>query len=495
MKIYYCTKLTVFLLVLAATPLFAQLNMTAQVRTRTEYRDGQGTLSVPNASPTVFTNQRTRLNIGFNADRYRLFTAVQDVRVWGMDASSIGNSDGQRFFMHEGWAEIIFNDTTFLKGIDNLSLKVGRQEIVYDDARLLGNLDWLQQGRRHDAAIIRFKKGTWWADAGFAFNQHREKKNQGTVYVGVPYPPTPGTDSLAVSAPASSNFIGTHYKSFQYLYLAKEIGFTRISGLFFKDDFQKPGDPAKRFTRSEGVNSRITGGVAVFSKVRRKHVVNGYFYYQGNNDVTGNTMDAYMAGANVLLAAGRKLSVGPGVDYLSGNDLTKPSKVNRRFDPLYGTPHKFWGLMDYFYVADPYGLNGNNNLSPGLINAFLNVRYKMRDNLLIMLDIHEFYAGNKVPDLRTADPDDKMESRLGTEIDLILNYSLAKQVNVEAGYAVMFGTETLDRLKAPAGNKSNVGQWAYLQLNIRTDLIGGITDKLKALTKDIEEINKKINQQ
>ncbi len=58
------------------------------------------------------------------------------------------------------------------------------------------------------------------------------------------------------------------------------------------------------------------------------------------------------------MAAGRKFSIGPGVDLTSGYSGSDPKKKYQRFDPLYGTPHKFWGLMDYFYVADGFGASG-----------------------------------------------------------------------------------------------------------------------------------------
>src|SRR3712207_7983172 len=41
-------------------------------------------------------------------------------------------------------------DTSFKKSlVDYFGFKIGRQELLYDDSRLLGNLDWLQQARRH----------------------------------------------------------------------------------------------------------------------------------------------------------------------------------------------------------------------------------------------------------------------------------------------------------------------------------------------------------
>lgn len=494
MKNYFLFKLIplVFLLFLAGFEASAQFTLSGQVRTRTEYRAGQGTLPLKGPEGSLFTSQRTRLNFGFNAERFKLYSSIQDVRVWGMDASSISNMDGSRLFLHEGWGEIIFSDTSRLfKSVKNFSLKIGRQEIVYDDARLLGNLDWLQQGRRHDAAILKFSKQTWQADLGVAFNQHRERKNDGTLYVGAPITQLSTDGAVGVSAPASTNGIGINYKSMQYLYLAKDIGFTRVAVLSFMDHFQKSvtAVPTAASVRPK-VNTRTTTGAAVFSTIKRKHKAEAYAYYQGNQDRDGRTLDAYMAGANILLGVGRKFMVGPGIDFLSGNDLTTASTVNHRFDPLYGTPHKFWGYMDYFYVADAYGLNGNPALSPGLANLFLKFRYKLRDNLTLNLDIHEFYAGNDVPDLSTAVADDKMDRRLGTEIDLILQYNMTKQIGFEGGYAIMLGTNTLDVLKAPAVDQRNTGHWAYVMINIRTDFLGAIADKLKSLTTDVDNLNK-----
>jgi hypothetical protein len=87
-----------------------------------------------------------------------------------------------------------------------------------------------------------------------------------------------------------------------------------------------------------------------------------------------------------------------------------------------------------------------------------------------------------------------MDRRLGTEFNLILQYNLTKQINIEGGYGMMLGTNTLDKLKAPAGDKRNTGHWAYLMVNIRADFLAGLYDKLKGMNTQMDEMNKKINQ-
>ena len=102
----------------------AQLTVTGQVRTRTELREGQGTLQKKGDDAALFTSQRTRLNVGFAGYRYKIFAALQDVRVWGQDASTnnrITTEANNGLMVHEAWAELILNDT--ISKFQNISLK------------------------------------------------------------------------------------------------------------------------------------------------------------------------------------------------------------------------------------------------------------------------------------------------------------------------------------------------------------------------------------
>ena len=185
----------------------AQFTLSGQLRTRTEWRDGQGTLSPKGADPAFFTSQRTRLNLAYTGYRLKIFTAIQDVRVWGQDASSINRVTLDAYdglMLHEAWAEVMLLDTSAT--LENLSLKIGRQELVYDDSRLLGNLDWLQQGRRHDLALLKLEHKGWLAHLGAGFNQNQERKTA-TPYNGIP-----------TGYAAGTNGIGSLYKSMQFLY-------------------------------------------------------------------------------------------------------------------------------------------------------------------------------------------------------------------------------------------------------------------------------------
>jgi hypothetical protein len=335
-----------------------------------------------------------------------------------------------------------------------MSLKIGRQQISYDDQKVLGGLDWLQQGRRHDAIVFKYANKGWIADAGIAFNQNREL-NVGTIYNGTN--PAYG---------AGTNGIGTLYKSFQYAYVDKKFSFGDISFLFFKDDFNKytnvtSGTPAVTTkVLKEGVWSRNTTGFYFNTFATRKLNFTGNLYHQGGKDKDGRSIDANLASITATYQIGRKLFIGPGVDYLSGNDGTKAvtaTSENNLFDPLYGTPHKFWGTMDYFYVASGFG-------KQGLLNYFLKAKYNAKDNLTFLLDIHGFESEGKLAG--------GLNKYLGTEFDLTVKYGMTKIINIEAGYSFMKATNTM--ASAAVKNVANADlspQFAYIMLNITPNFL------------------------
>jgi hypothetical protein len=429
----------------------AQFTVSGQLRTRTEMRNGQGTPQVADTAAAFFTSQRTRLNFGYAGHRFKVFTAIQDVRVWGQDASSVNRvttdvNDG--LMIHEAWAEISLVDTG--KVIKNFSIKIGRQELVYDDVRLLGNLDWLQQARRHDAALIKFEHKSWIAHLGAGFNQNAERKSN-TIYNGIP-----------TGYPASTNGLNTMYKSMQFLYVGKKLHFGNASFLFFKDDFSKFHFAETDVNKTtpiwdRGVWSRYTVGANLFGTALRKLGFALSAFYQGGKYREGTELDEYFLSASASYAVGRKFNIGPGVDITSGNNGSDPAQRFQRFDPLYGTPHKFWGYMDYFYVADGFGPNG-------LINYYLKSKYKAKDNLTLTLDAHYFLLPTGVTDTDGLE----MNKALGTEIDFVVNYSLTKAIVLEGGYSAMFSTETMASPKVKNVKRADdVSTWAYLMISIK----------------------------
>lgn len=489
-----CALLSCF----STSELLAQFSLVGQLRPRAELRDGAGNLTVKNSTPASFISQRTRLTLGYKWDRLTFNASLQDVRVWGQDASTISSSDGNKLMLHEGWGELVLAnkaDTTIgFRLIDNLSLKIGRQELIYDDSRLIGNLDWLQQGRRFDMALLKAVHHGWQIDLGFAYNQNTDAFGvSGTTYIPGNIPqyikndigvlvPTPagmvpltaanGNSSIAgnpnYTNPPSTNAANQDYKNFQSLYIAKKINQTKFSVLGFRDAFAAytvgsvasgGGNVYGRIFNSGSTSDRFTFGAMINPTFGNKPNTGKFsmqvaYYSQSGEDRDGKDLEAYHYTISGSYTKG-KFTIGPGVDVLSGNKTTTPATESNRFDPLYGTPHKFWGYMDYFYA-------GTNSPATGLVNYYLKSKITAKE-FFITADYHHFNLQNKV----SAD----LGKGLGDEVDLAANYTLNKFTTVELGYSMMFAnTDVMSAAKSQTtANLDKIGKWGYLMINIRPD--------------------------
>ena len=497
----------------------AQLSLAAQLRTRTEVRNGLGNLALKGSKPAVFTSQRSRLSFDYTGSRLLLGIAIQDVRVWGQDASSISNTDGNKLMLHEGWAELVFankSDTSLkFKLLDFMSLKIGRQELGYDDVRLLGNLDWLQQARRHDMALLKTNHRGLQVDLGFAFNQNSDAFGiTNTSYVPANVPafvknslgavvPTPagllplaGAGNASINSsktgspvwmnPPTTNGGNQDYKSFSSLYISKKFGQVKFSGLFFNDNFGKYRLDSigslssgyvygRRFVSTgsddvfdySGLHKRYTYGLMI-NKMIDLHPRSGKiafqtaYYFQSGNNRDGIKMKRafhFTALANYQI---KKISLTTGYDVLSGND---PATVeDEKFDPLYGTPHRHWGYMDYFYV-------GTGSPAGGLNNPYLKLKYTA-STITFGVDIHHFFLNKQ---MRKGDGS-YVRKQLGNEFDFILNYNMNKFTNIELGYSAMMASASMPFAKGQAtsdvasGSYRKSGNWFYAMLRFAPDL-------------------------
>jgi len=473
----------------------AQFTFTGQLRTRTEFRNGYGTLESLGNKPALLTSQRSRLNIGYRSSRVVFQVSLQDVRVWGADASTISSADGSRLGVHEAFGEIILanarDSSCKRSALEYFSIRIGRQELVYDDQRLLGNLDWLQQGRRHDAVVLKLLQKGWQTDLGLAFNQHTDAIGyNGTYYTPANLPPyikdskgnlaptpaglVPLTNAAGISAkngtpslanPAGTNGMNQDYKAMQFAYLSKKIHRTKISALVFADEFGRYSPDSvkniagsdtgyiygRRFNRS-GANARLTTGVLLNSQLdaARHWMLQAGYYYQTGKNKDGGKVGAYIYTASLTFARGN-FSYTAGWDYLTGG-----------FDPLYGTPHKFSGAMDYFYA-------GSGSPAAGLNNPFLKWKYTApHGRFTAGIDYHYFALADDQADAKG----NHLDKNLGSEVDGIVGYGLNSIVALEAGICWLGATASMDYAKslAPGTTRRNAS-WAYLQVNIRPDFL------------------------
>ena len=394
-----------------ATNVNAQVTIDAELRPRAEYRHGFKTLHTKGVDPTVFVSQRTQLNTKYTTEKLKIGLSLQDVRVWG-DVPTLNTEDNAGFNLHEAWAELAFTPS--------LALKAGRQEINLDDQRIFGSVNWVQQARSHDAAILKYKKGKFKLDFAVAYNQDKYE---------------PGNSIYGDENPA----VAKNYKTMQYVWMHKDWANLKASFLLLNNGVQyiDTVDPDKNETRF----SQMAGTHLKYNKNKLNLVSN--LYYQFGKDKANNTLSAYLLSLEAHYKFTTKIKSGLGAELISGNDGTEVGK-NKAFSPLYGTNHKFNGLMDYFYV-------GNHGNSVGLLDVYLKTKLKFNEKSNLYVGIHNFSAAAG-----------KGDKQLGNEIDLVYAHKLQKNVMLKAGYSHMLPSDSMEMLKGNATGATNNLGWLML---------------------------------
>lgn len=383
----------------------AQFSLSGELRPRTEYSHGYGTLAAEDQKPSVFTSQRTRLNFDYKMDLLKFGVVLQDVRIWGSQEQQVANEE-KATSVHQAWAEMNLSKL--------ITLKIGRQELNYDDQRILGSVGWAQQGRSHDVALFKY---TQKLNVHFGIAHHENTNRKNNFY--------DGPDA---------------YKDLQFLWINRKTEKFNVSLLFLNN-----GKPVMIGTEQKSKYS-LTFGTHLEIPMEKLSFA-GNLYFQKGNDGLTKSLNAYNLMAEATYQLEEKSQFQVGYEILSGSDYNQTVKKNS-FTPLYGTNHKFNGFMDYFYV-------GNHLNNVGLSNAYLKF-VTTKNKTTFNADLHFFASSAKIS--ATAD------NYLGTELDLTLTHTLNPATKIALGYSQMFGTDSLELLKG--GSKGAFNNWAYLMITV-----------------------------
>ena len=417
------SKLLPSALILAAIPacLSAQVTISGEIRPRTEFRHGFKTLYEKNTDPAFFTEQRTRLIADYKSDKFFAVLSLQDVRIWGA-VSQVYKSDPSMTAVNQAFAGYHFTK--------NLTLEAGRMELDYDNARMFGNLGWAQQSRSHDLFKFTYTDSLWTLHAGIAFNQDamtpEPAKLNNTFYSGV-----------------------NNYKTMQYLWFHKSADAFAISLLFMNQGLQVGKSDSSDVEYNQTLGTYVTLG-----KSKLKGTIEAY--YETGMDGKGRDLSAYLLAGSITypLVSGVPLTLG--VDYASGTPAGE--NKDKSFNPYYGTNHKFFGLMDYFFV-------GNSNSNSGVTDIHLSMKTGIGKTSALVAALHQFMTAVDIPEV--VNPSVNLSKNLGTEIDLVYNINLAKGVAITAGYSEMFATSTMEAIKPGNGTKDRINNWAWLMLTFK----------------------------
>lgn len=402
----------------------AQLSISAEYRNRFEIRDGYKAIVEAGMSPAVFISQRTRLSIQYENEFLKLKFTPQDVRLWGDEelATSTGLFGKQASLdLYEGYVQ--------LKLIDQFWLSIGRQQLVYDNQRLLAARNWNQFGISYDAMVAKFYTNGWQFHLAGSWNTLLE------TFLNNYYP----SDRIKTLNYFWANKEFRNAFSLSFLHIA--------SGKTESDTTNK-----LYFRQSSGVYIKYD---------KSKWSASGDIYYQYGENNSGIRVSAFLIDADLGYRLGN-IRPGLGVSYLSGNHTVgPPQKVDRLFDVLYGARHRYFGNMDYFRNFKKSTMDG------GLVDLYAYLEYQLCPSLLIRNTAHYFR-------LAMTNPNTPNNKNLAFENDLVLKYSFRKWGALGGGYSFMLPETSLKDIQGT--DSERLPQFFYLQLTIKTNLF---TQQLK----------------
>jgi hypothetical protein len=423
--------LFVVLLLLVSTETFGQFTLSAELRPRFEYRNGYRSIATASSDPIFIISQRTRLKANYVHKVFGVGISIQDVRIWGDDdkwtsTSTQGNSGSVN--LSEGWLELYLTPS--------LAIKAGRQFLVYDDERIFSTRNWGQGAITYDAAVVKYvNQKKWDIDLGGSWNNTREE-----IYFDDYYP------TGKIKMIGFGHLHKTIGEALNLSLIGIAIGFT-------KND------------TSRIIYARGTYGVNLEYK-KKDLRLRAAGYYQNGDNKTGRQVQAYctsIVGSYTM----KWFTFGAGMDYISGQSATKTENSyqdkDHLFDLFYGMRHSYYGLMDFFTNVPKGTANG------GLMDLYLNTRFKLATKHNLQLDYHYFSLAQDVA-VKSGEETVNPDRPLGSEVDMLYRYTVNEFLSCDLGYSFMLPTETMEMINIPKDN-AEFTHWIYLMITLKPALL------------------------
>lgn len=480
-----------------------------ELRPRFEYNEqatfnGASTENAGTRDGDYFVSSRIRLHA--KADILpdtSAFIQLQSVRNWGNDlrdlsanvpqaagagpggGGSSGGSGNAAFAASDNDNSIGVHQAYFtLKNFATLpaDLKVGRQEVVLDGHRILGNTGWTQGAQTHDAVRVTHQEGNHTlayvyslanegsrgTTTGSSANDNEDievhviyANMQGILGGGLSLYFVSLDDDCSNGAVAGvcGNTAATVVDNNIYTVGARQAG--QLYGIDYRGEFYY------QFGDAEGsaAAANLTTGVKT--------------PYGGTLGATGalNETDrkAYMFGARV----GKKFNNvmwKPAItfwyDYLSGtsDEDARDGEFNS-FNTLFDTGHKFYGFQDLFL-----GVGGGANNFLGLVDYAIKTSVQPAKGWTVKADWHYFTTAESVvantnfssstTHTGTTGGD---ENDLGAELDLTVVHKYNANTTISAGYSQFWQESAFELLSSNAGSTTTVSpaSWAYLMFDVK----------------------------
>jgi hypothetical protein len=409
-----------------------EFSLSGQIRPRFEFRSGNFRPLSKSEDPAALITNRLRIILDYShSDIVKTKFSIQEVGIWGQHAPVQGlNPAGNDLTFFEGWVD--------LKIYKGLRMIIGRQTILLDDERLFGISDWTPGGRSHDAVSIYYSEEKFKISSFFAFNQ-----NYAALYNNNLNNPSGSLHSPDGAQP---------YKLMQTLWMEyKPSDIIKLSFLFSNVGYQH----ALSSTEYRPVYDQQTTGLNFFlNKASTAVALTGY--YQFGDNPSGTHTAAFLLSAKISEQLGTMFSATAGMDYLSGNRYGRVVNSNHAFQTLFGTNHKFYGDMDYFY-------SGNMEGHVGLINTYLSAGLDLSEKVNLNVIGYMFHAPSAI-----YRDNEKLHNDLGKEVDLKLSLKVTPFADLSAGLSGYFTSGSLLYLEK-ISNARSFQSYGWLSLNVHPE--------------------------
>ena len=405
--------------------------LSGQLRPRFEYRNGAYQALQEGEEPAILVNNRLRLNMDYRFRQdLQLYVSLQQVNIWGQapQVQVIDRTGGLSVF--EAYAALPLGG--------DFDLKLGRQQIVLDEDRIFGSLDWHPAGRAHDAVNINWRPvENFYLRSFFAFNQNYLDGKAATDKI-----------NGNVNNPKGQYFTpGQPYQHMEALHAHYAFTPDQQLSFLFANLGLRNDDRADYNMQTFGVHYRGRSQDLSYGAEA---------YLQTGKNNTGATKEAYLLAAMVGYKFLPTLSATMGIDYLSGNNSPDTSGKDKVFTPFSGTNHKFYGFMDYYYVN-----NTPQIPQVGLFNPYISATLKTSEKGNLYAAGHYFRSAGKI---------DGKTRNLGVEADLVYTHKLQPFASLQVGYSVHKVSGSYNTLRGFSATRP-WQDWFWCSININPTML------------------------
>ena len=378
-----------------------------------------------------FMMQRTRLTVDYKRTGLETLVTAQHKGIWGQKGQGSLN-------LYEAWAK--------LSAKNGLFAQIGRQALSYDDERIIGPNDWAMAALSHDVLKMGYEGHGHKAHVILGFNQNAENTYGGTYYADG-------------AQPYKTMMTAWYHYDVPKIPLGASVLFMNIGMQGGVQGGEGDDEPCNRY-------QQLVGGYLSYNPSKFKAEAS-YYRQMGKNE-DGIKIKAWMASAKVnyqFSIFNSQFSIFSGYDYLSGDKyFAVPAKgfiglvkhdVIRGFNTIYGSHHKFYGMMDFFYVK-----TYRDGFTPGLQNLYAGFTYSPVKPLTLKATYHYMATATRL---------DAIDMTLGHDIDFEASYQIMNNVRLSAGYSIMAGTESMQKLQRADDN--NHLRWGWFSLVISPRLL------------------------